>query len=81
VHEYFRNWLSVFGDFDPQVEELIDAGDEVIAVLHERGRGKLSGAMVEGRLAHVWTVRDGKLWRLRSYATKQEALDAAGLRE
>jgi ketosteroid isomerase-like protein len=37
--------------------------------------------VVEQRRAHVWTVRDGKLWRLRIYATKEEALKAVGLRE
>jgi hypothetical protein len=31
--------------------------------------------------AHVWTVRDGKLWRLRIYPTRAEALKAVRLEE
>jgi hypothetical protein len=29
----------------------------------------------------VWTLRDGKLWRLRVYQTRDEALKAVGLEE
>jgi ketosteroid isomerase-like protein len=53
--------------------------DSVIAVFHSWGRGKQSGARVEERNAHVWTLRNGKLWRLRVYATKADALEALGL--
>ena len=63
------------------VEEWIDAGDEVIAVMHIRARGRRSGVPVERREWDVWTLRDGKLWRLRIYATKSEALEAVGLSE
>ena len=44
-------------------------------------RGALVGVAVEPRECHVWTLRDGKLWRLRIYATKSEALEAVGLSE
>jgi uncharacterized protein len=81
VRAFFRDWLPAWEEYRSEVEEWIDAGDHVIVVIHQRGRGKLSGAVVEQRRAHVWTVRDGKLWRLRIYATKEEALKAVGLRE
>jgi hypothetical protein len=51
----------------------------VIAVLRSRGRGKRSGIRVEERQSHVWTLRHGKLWRLRIYASKGAALKAVGL--
>ena len=81
VQEYFRDWLAVWDEFGSEVEEWIDAGDSVIAVMHSWGRGKQSGARVEERNAHVWTLRNGKLWRLRVYATRAEALKAVGLEE
>jgi ketosteroid isomerase-like protein len=46
-----------------------------------RARGRSSGAVVERREWHVWTLRDGKLWRLRIYVTEAEALEAVGLSE
>jgi len=81
VRDYFREWVSVFDALGSEVEQWIDAGDDVIAVLRSRGRGKRSGVPVEQRESHVWTLRDGKLRRLRIYRTKVEALKAVGLEE
>ena len=45
------------------------------------GRGKSSGAAVERTWAYVWTVKDGKALRMDGYDNRDEALEAAGLRE
>jgi hypothetical protein len=81
VREFFRNWMSAFDDLRSEVEEWIDAGDQVIAMVRSFGRGKHSGVPVDMLEAHLWTVRDGKLWRLQTLGTKAEALEAAGLSE
>src|SRR5512133_2668061 len=81
VQKFHRNWLSVFTAVGAEVEEWIDAGDDVIAMVRWCGRGRESGVPVEMLRAHLWTVRDGKLRRLRILATKAEALEAAGLSE
>ncbi len=81
VREFFRDWLAVWDDYGSEVEEWIDAEENVIAVMRIWGRGKKSGAAVEQRRSHVWTLREGKLWQLRVYATKAEALKAVGLEE
>jgi uncharacterized protein len=81
VRAFFRDWLAAWDEYRMEVDEYIDAGDDVIAVIHTWGRGKQSGVPVEARRAHVWTVRDGKVWRLRIYATKAEALKAVGASE
>src|SRR5215218_3320833 len=74
VIAFFRDWLSAWDSFTAEVEEWIDTGDQVIAIVHDRARGKLSGVDVEQRNAHLWTIRDGKLLRLRIYPSKTEAL-------
>ena len=81
VQEFWRDWLASWGEFESDVEEWVDAGDDVIAVMHVWGQGKRSGVPVETRQSHVWTVRRGKLWRLRVYHTKDEALKVVGLSE
>ena len=81
VQEFWRDWLASWGESGSDVEEWIDAGDNVIAVMHLWGRGRRSGAPVETRQSHVWTLRGGKLWRLRVYDTRNEALKAVGLKE
>jgi len=80
VREWWRSGLSAFSDLQASVEEWIDAGDNVIAILRLTGRGRRSGVPVERHEAHVWTVRDGKLWRLRVYKSRAKALTAVGWR-
>jgi ketosteroid isomerase-like protein len=81
VREWARNALSAFSDLQSTVQEWIDAGDYVVAILRLTGRGRKSGVPVEKIEAHVWTVRDGKLRRLRIYESREKALKAVGLEE
>jgi len=78
VQRYFRDYLSVFGDVRSEVEEWIDAGDQIVAMVRSYGRGRGSGVPVDMLEAHLWTVRDGKLRRLQTFATKADALEDAG---
>jgi ketosteroid isomerase-like protein len=80
VQAYFRNLLGVL-DYDSEILELLDAGDQVVAVMRIWGRGKTSAAPFERHESHVWTLRERKLWRLRSFPDRVEALRAAGLEE
>ena len=81
VGEFLRGWAAGFDEFGFEADETIDASDFVVVCLHQWGRGKETGARVESRTWQVFTFRDGKVTRCRGYATKPEALDAAGLSE
>jgi len=81
AQEWADEWLAAFDQYRSEVEEWIDAGDDVIVVVRSWGRGKRSAVEVEARASHVWTLREGRLWRLRTYETKDEALKAVGLEE
>ena len=66
--------------FEP--ERFIDIDDERVMVLvrvHATGTG--SGAPVELRNAHEFTIHDGMLHRFKVYGDRDEALEAAGLSE
>jgi ketosteroid isomerase-like protein len=65
--------------FEPQ--RFIEAGDFVLASVRGTGKGRGSGVPAEISFFHVAEFGDGKIRRLRSYATEDEALEAAGLRE
>ena len=81
VRAYAHDWLDMFDDFKSEALELIDAGeDQVIAVLRISGRAKLSGVETDLTYAALYTIRDGKVARGREYWTKEQALEAAGLR-
>jgi len=77
---YMRSVYEAFDEYRPEVERLIDAGDQVLTLAIEHGRGRGSGAQVEAhRTAHLWTLRDGKAIRLDLYLNRDEALEALGL--
>ena len=82
VRAYFQDWLDTFDDLKAEPLELIDGPDEqVVTVLRFGGRAKLSGVEADLTFAVVYTLRDGKVARGREYWTKEQALEAAGLRE
>ena len=81
VRRAWRESLSAFGEVDFEVEELIAAGDHVLAVLRERVVGRASGVPVETTHAAVWTLADGKVIRLQVFDDRQRALEAIGLSE
>jgi ketosteroid isomerase-like protein len=81
VREFLAQWAGAFDDFGFEAEAAIAAGDAVAIRLHQWGRGKDTGAQVESRTWQVFTFQDGKIVHCRGYASKAEALEAAGLSE
>ena len=58
----------------------LDEG-RVLAVGKWRGRGSESGATVEQTAVQVFTVEDGRLRSVETYASRDDALKAVGLEE
>jgi len=48
-------------------EEFISAGEQVVALGHIQGNTRKSNVPINVPFAHVWTVRDGYLQRLRAF--------------
>jgi ketosteroid isomerase-like protein len=81
MRAYVQDWIDTFDQFTVEPMELIDAGEgQVVGVLRNSGRAKLSGVETDLTFAALYTVRDGKVERGREYWTRDEALGAAGLR-
>jgi ketosteroid isomerase-like protein len=81
VREMWKRWNSEWEELDMVDEEFIDAGDNVVVVMHYRARGRLSGVAVEEREFEVHTFRDGQCVRKVTFGTRAEALEAVGLSE
>jgi ketosteroid isomerase-like protein len=82
VRAFWTAWTDNFPDFRLEVEELIDAGDDVVVVARISGHGIASGAGVRSNpFAHVVRLRNGKIRRWAMYDSAHEALEAVGLRE
>jgi len=66
--------------FEP--ERYFDLDDErVLIFVRGTAKGEGSGVPVEIRDAHEYTIRGGVVVRLKVYADRAEALEAAGLSE
>ena len=79
---YLEQWLESFDGLRADVEESIDVGDGRVFTWNRwTGRGSGSGAPADWYLAIIFTMRDGKIVRGEEYFDRDEALEAAGLRE
>ena len=79
--EAWRDWLEPYESYYIEAEEFIDAGDEVVSLTRVLAKTTRDTVAVEHRPAAVWSLREGKIVRVRFYLDRGEALEAAGLRE
>ena len=75
--EAMAEWMSTWEAYHFELDELIDAGDDVI----QAGRQVMAarGAEVSSEIFFVWTIRDGRAVRLRMFYKRDQALEAVGL--
>jgi ketosteroid isomerase-like protein len=81
TRQFLAEWDDAWDDWEVEVEDYIDAGERVVAIVRQRGRSKATGVPVDMHFAQVWTIRDGQQIRMQMYASPDEALEAAGLSE
>ena len=79
--DWSRRWWGTWDEYVLEANEIIDAGkDRVVVLQREHGRGKGSGAQLERRWPVVYIIRTGKVARFQPFKTREQALEAAGLR-
>lgn len=78
---FMSDWLSAWGTFRFEPQELIDLGDRVVVLAKLAARGGGSGAAVDQSFAGVYDSKDGRIIRQQDYFDPAEALEAVGLRE
>ena len=80
--EYAASLRQVWGNsLRVHVDGFIEQRDHVVVTARTSARGKSSGAEVDIRVAHVWTIHDGKIVRFQTFANRDEALDTLGMSE
>jgi ketosteroid isomerase-like protein len=70
-----------FDPFEMHVEDIRATGDKVWVALRVGGIGRRSGAPMYVPSFHVLTMKRGKADRLQVFLDRDDALEAAGLRE
>jgi ketosteroid isomerase-like protein len=70
-----------FAEYEVRPEQLRPAGDHVVAALRRQARSARSPVPLADRFAQVFTLHEGKIVRIQSYPSFDEALEAVGLRD
>jgi ketosteroid isomerase-like protein len=81
LRRHYASWVEAYPDLKVEPLEAKANGDQVFLGVQFSGHGGKSGIPMEMELAHVITMRDGKVARTVEYFDKAEALEAAGLRD
>jgi uncharacterized protein len=70
---------GIWDDFSPELREMRDFDDHVLASCRWWGRGPSSGIQIEADIYALFSLCEGKLVRWQFFASEQQALDAAGI--
>jgi ketosteroid isomerase-like protein len=84
LRQAFLSWSELFADWWVVADQVLDLGDHVAVVERYGGRGmkgSISETRLEQSLARLIAFKDGQIWRVKEYATLDEALEAGGLSE
>ena len=61
-------------------EEFFERGDQVVVFVHFRARLPGTQAVIENRIGHVWTMRDGKAVRCQTFPRRRTPSKPPGCR-
>jgi len=64
----FARCIGEWDDFKANIEEILDAGDTVIAFGRYTGTFKATGRSQNTQIAHVWRIQNGKIVRFQQHA-------------
>jgi len=81
VRRYFQSFDEAMDEVHFQAERFWDAAEAVVVDARVTARGKQTAILVEQRAAQLWTIRGGRVIRIRAYASLSEALETIGLVE
>ena len=71
-----RAWLREWKDWRAEAEEFLELDDYVVVLTRYYGRGRVSGAEVQQKGAHVFKLRDRQVVRLEIFADRERALES-----
>ena len=77
VGQVMEGWIGTWDDWKIELLDVREIGDSALLSLHQSGRGKTSGAAMDGDVWFVWGVRDGKVARWQMFSSEAEAVAAA----
>jgi ketosteroid isomerase-like protein len=81
LRRYLSDWHDVWGEVEYLPRAITDLGNVVLVESQIRTVGEASGIELERTFTQVAESRNGMTWRIANYWDKEEALEAARLRD
>jgi ketosteroid isomerase-like protein len=79
--QYMRDWEDAWEEMEYEPEDWLEDDDAVIVIVRYQGRGKGSGIAVDDRFVWRFEISGDRITAWGIYASKDAALEAAGLSE
>ncbi len=79
IRRYFESFREAMDEIRFDQEAIRQAGASVVVAVRLSARGRSTRIHVEQRLGQVWTFRQGRALRVRTFSSFPEAMRAAGL--
>jgi ketosteroid isomerase-like protein len=76
----FSRCATEWDGFAVEVEELIDGGATVVALVRYLGKYKATGRAQRTQAVHVWRIEGGKVTRFQQYADTLQVANVIGSR-
>ena len=75
----FMRCATEWDGFGVEVDEILDAGETIVALGHYVGTYKVTGKAMRTQLVHVWRIEGGKAARFQQYANTLHVAHVTGL--
>jgi ketosteroid isomerase-like protein len=79
--QFFQDLFEPFEEVTVEPERFVENGDQIVVLVLVSSRPSGSTAVVENRIGHLWTMRDGKAVRFQIFPERAKALEAIGIEE
>ena len=76
VENVFMKLGSEWEGFSAVPDEILDAGDKIVALGNYSGKYNETGKSMRVSFAHVWTLRDGKIVKFVQYTDTLKVAEA-----
>jgi ketosteroid isomerase-like protein len=74
----FARLAADWDGFALSIDELLDAGDAVVATGRYRGTNRATGDAVNAQFVHIWRIQDGKAKAFQQFTDTLQFARAAG---
>ena len=81
AQRFLDDWTGAWEDWQLAIEEIHDAGDKVVVIVHQQGRARTTGMALDMLFAQTWTIEDGRATRMDMYSDPSDARKAVGLED